>query len=87
MIVDKLADGMETYPRVGMGPTDSILTDTISGTVVGPVGTARACNTDKTDAVRVDGWPVGTLMAMEPLTEPAVETVREGTRIGLAEMR
>lgn len=35
------------------------------------------------DAVRLDGWPAGTVTGVEPETG----TVNEGSRIGFAEMR
>ena len=72
---------------VGTGaPTYSILTETSSGGLPRPVSVLppllRACNTDTTDAVTLDGCPAGTVTGVVLATE----TVTEGTRMGLAEM-
>lgn len=42
-----------------------------------------ACSRDTKDVVRLDGWPAGTLTGEELTTA----TVRDGIRIGFAEMR
>lgn len=72
---------------VGTGaPTYSILTETSSGGLPRPVPALppllRACNTDMTDGVTLDGCPAGTVTGVVLATE----TVTEGTRMGLAEM-
>lgn len=84
----RLTEGTESDVRVGTEtPTSSILSDRSSGGFAEPVGIpespVRACNTDWIDAVRLDGWPAGTVTGVEPETG----TVIEGSRIGLAEIR
>ncbi len=79
------AEGKLGAAKVGTGtPTYSRLTDTRLGGLDGPLPLPeKDCNTDSTDAVKLDGWPGGMVTGVELV----MGTVAEGITIGLAEMR